>query len=110
MTKRPGERRVGKPQVVGSLLGQVLDELGLEVASQAFRIGEFWCDAVGAEVAAHSRPVGLRGGVLEVSVDSSVWCQQLQMKRREILAALTERMGNDAPKDLRFRLGYTARP
>lgn len=108
--KRPGERRQGKPQVVGSLLGQVLDELGLETASQAFRVGESWSDAVGPEVAQHSRPIGLRGGVLEVSVDSSVWCQQLQMKRREILGALAERMGDDAPQDLRFRLGYTARP
>jgi predicted nucleic acid-binding Zn ribbon protein len=110
LKKQPGERRSGKPQMVGSLLGQVLDELGLEVASHAFRISELWSDAVGAEVAAHSRPVGLRGGVLEVSVDSSVWCQQLQMQRREILAALSERMGSDSPRDLRFRLGYTARP
>jgi len=110
LTKRPGERRQGKPQIVGSLLGQVLDELGLEVASQAFRAGELWAEAVGPDVAAHSRPVGLRGGVLEVSVDSSVWCQQLQLKRRDILAALADRMGDDSPQDLRFRLGYTARP
>lgn len=106
---RKGRRR-SQPKAVGTLIGQVLDDLGLEVASQAFRVGEQWAEAVGPEVAAHSRPVGLRGRVLEVSVDTSVWCQQLQMRRREILAALAARLGDDAPADLRFRVGYTPRP
>jgi predicted nucleic acid-binding Zn ribbon protein len=92
------------------MIGQVLDELGLEVASHAFRVGEHWGDAVGPEVARHSRPVGMRGRVLEVAVDSSVWCQHLQMRRRDILDALAARLGDDAPHDLRFRVGYTGRP
>jgi predicted nucleic acid-binding Zn ribbon protein len=48
----------------------------------------------------------MRGGVLEVSVDTSVWCQDLQMNRPRLLAALRERLGEDAPEDLRFRVGY----
>jgi len=110
MTGRRGKRRRSQPRVVGSLIGQVLDDLGLEAASQAFRVGEHWAEAVGPEVAAHSQPVGMRGDVLEVSVDSSVWCQQLQMQRLSILAALAAQLGDDAPHDLRFRVGYTPRP
>ena len=89
------------------MIGQVLDELGLEVASHAFRVGEHWGDAVGPEVARHSRPVGMRGRVLEVAVDSSVWCQQLQLQRPAILAALRRVAGADAPRDLWLRVGPT---
>jgi len=69
------------------------------------RIAACWEQAVGAEIAAHCRPSALRGGVLEVTVDSSVWCQQLQMRRDEILGGLRSALGADAPADLRFRVG-----
>ena len=84
----------------------MLGDLGLDAAVSAFRIGELWEEAVGAEIASHCRPVAMRGEVLEAEVDSSVWCQQLQMERPRILQALREVLGDDAPKDLRLRVGY----
>jgi predicted nucleic acid-binding Zn ribbon protein len=95
---------------VGSLVGQVLGELGLDAAAGAFRIGERWEEAVGPEVARHSRPVAMRGRTLEVDVDSPVWGQQLQLLRPELLSALAAVLGEDAPSDLRFRVGYIRRP
>jgi predicted nucleic acid-binding Zn ribbon protein len=69
------------------------------------RIAACWEQAVGAEIAGHCRPSALRGGVLEVTVDSSVWSQHLQMRRDEILGGLRSALGSDAPADLRFRVG-----
>ena len=73
----------------------------------AFRIGEVWEEAVGKEIASHCRPVAVRGRVLEAEVDSSAWCQQLQMERVQLLAALRDTLGDDAPSDLRLRVGYS---
>jgi predicted nucleic acid-binding Zn ribbon protein len=42
--------------------------------------------------------------VLEVEVDSSVWCQELQLRIPEILAALRDGVGDDAPARLWLRL------
>jgi predicted nucleic acid-binding Zn ribbon protein len=109
MARRPRRRR-SQPKSVGSMMDKVLSELGLEAAATAFRVGERWEEAVGTHVARHCRPVGMRGAVLEVEVDTSVWCQQLQLQRSEILAALQNVLGDDAPADLRFRVGYTPRP
>lgn len=92
------------------MLGRVLDDLGIDGAHAAFEIGDRWEAVVGEEVAHHCRPVSLRGGVLEAVVDSSVWCQQLQMQVPEILEALRLEWGEKAPSELRFRLGYTRRP
>jgi hypothetical protein len=47
----------------------------------------------------------IRGGVLEAIVDSSVWCQELQVKRLEILGELRRIFGDEAPKELWLRLG-----
>jgi predicted nucleic acid-binding Zn ribbon protein len=47
----------------------------------------------------------MRGEVLEATVDSSVWCQQLKLRTPEILAALRRELGDAAPADLRLRIG-----
>jgi predicted nucleic acid-binding Zn ribbon protein len=92
------------------VVSQVLTDLGLDAAQEAFRIAELWETAVGPEVARHCRPIAVRGNVLEAEVDSSVWCQQLQMEREQLLASLRETLGAGAPSDLRFRVGYNRRP
>ena len=90
------------------MLEGVLGDLGLDEARAAFRVGQCWQQAVGPEIARHARPLGLRGETLEVEVDTSVWCQQLQLRHLDLLAALREELGDEAPQALRFRVGYNA--
>jgi len=90
---------------VGDMLETVLGDLGLDAAARAFRVGEVWAETVGEVGAAHSKCIGVRGSVLEVLVDSSVWCQQLQLEKSRLLKGLAERLDKDAPTDIRFRLG-----
>jgi len=100
--RRRGRR---EPRRVGDVVGTVLDDLGLEGASAVLRIAERWEAVVGPEVARHCQPSMLRGSVLEATVDTSVWCQQLQLRSPEILAGLRREFGPDAPTDLRLRVG-----
>lgn len=90
---------------IGSLVPRVLGDLGLTESARVVRIAECWDDTVGPEIARHCRPHVMHGGVLEATVDSSVWCQQLQLRKPEILAALRRALGDDAPEDLRLRMG-----
>ena len=94
-----------EPRPLGALVGAVLDDLGLDRAAAVLRIAERWEQVVGSEVARHSQPTALRGRVLEVTVDTSVWCQQLTLRRREILAGLESALGESAPADLWLRVG-----
>lgn len=103
---RRGAGRRSQPRAVSELLGGVLEDLGLEEAARAHRVGLCWKEAVGTQIASHCRPVGLRNDVLEAEVDSSVWSQQLQMRSPEILDALRRHLGDEAPKAVRFRVGY----
>ncbi len=105
MRPRPKSR----PQALGDLVPKVLDELGFERANTLRELADLWDgvleSAVGPDAAGHSRPTGLRGSVLEATVDSSAWCHHLQLQRERILAGLTRRLGSDAPTDLWFRVG-----
>jgi len=97
-------KRRTEPTPVASVIPRVLDELGFQ-AGPAMRLHAAWDDAVGAEVAAHAQPDVLRGSTLDVVVDTSVWCQQLQLRRMELLARLREVLGEEAPSELRLRVG-----
>lgn len=97
--------RRSQPTRVDHVVPQVLSDLGLEGAQTLLRILECWEAAVGPEVARHCRPSALRGNVLEATAESSVWCQQLQLRRAEILEALRRELGDGAPADLWLRVG-----
>ena len=110
--KRVGRRspRKTRPEAVGSLVARVLGDLGRGETAAGMKVAGCWEAAVGPEIARQCRPIALRDGTLEVWVTSSVWCQQLQMQRPQLLERLREVLGDDAPSDLRFRVGYTGSP
>ncbi len=83
----------------------MLRDLGLEEAERATRIADAWPEVVGDSLAAHSRPVALHGGVLDVLCEASVWSQQLTLRSPEILGTLRERFEPGAPRSLRLLVG-----
>jgi len=98
------------PRSLANALGEALEATLLDRAEPVAALAARWEDLVGEEVAAHCRPAGMKGDVLFADVDSSVWCQQLQLRAPEILAALRRELGPRAPTDLRLRVGYSRRP
>ena len=100
-------RRQRKSQLtqVGGLVPRVLRDLGLEESARVARFAERWAEVVRDDIARHCEPTALQGGVLEATADSSAWCQALRLQSPEILAALKEAFGEQAPTSLRLRVG-----
>jgi len=94
-----------EPRAVGALLDGVLGDLGLDDAAAALRIADHWEELVGSEAARHSSPAALRGNLLEIAVDGSAWCQELQLRRPALLARMRRVLGEAAPTDLWLRVG-----
>ena len=82
-----------------------MDDLGLAEASAIVRIAARWEAAVGAEVARHCRPSAMRAPRSRPRSTRSVWCNELQFQRTQILAALRRELGDAAPTDLRLFVG-----
>jgi predicted nucleic acid-binding Zn ribbon protein len=62
-----------------------------------------WAEAVGERVAVVAQPVSERDGVLLVSCSDPVWAQELDLMQEQLLERLRERLGEQAPRSLRFR-------
>jgi predicted nucleic acid-binding Zn ribbon protein len=62
-----------------------------------------WAETMGERIAAVARPVSERGGEVTVSCSDSVWAQELDLMQEELLKRLRDRLGEQAPRSLRFR-------
>ncbi len=99
------DRGPGKPQKVGDLVREVLDDVGLGATSNAVRLLRVWDSALGAHFAPHCRPDGIRHGVIYARVRDSGWMQRVQLEKPRILARIEQAIGEPIAQDLRFRVG-----
>jgi predicted nucleic acid-binding Zn ribbon protein len=93
-------------QVAGDLLPKLMRRLGLSERLHENEVMETWAKIVGEFIAAHSRPISLREGVLYVRVLQPALHYELeQISKPAILRKLKQRFGGKTVRDVRFRVG-----
>jgi predicted nucleic acid-binding Zn ribbon protein len=90
---------------MADLLPRLLEEVGLGKTAQAVQVIHAWDEALGPAFRAHCRPDGVRNGVIHARVRDSSWMQRLQLEKPRIFARLKELLGDEAPQDMRLRIG-----
>jgi len=112
-SRRRGERREDRPETPRSLGRSVDDYLASQGLLGMRTFGEIavcWAEAVGEDVASHTRPRSLSGTELIVSVDHPGWATQLAFLAGTICDRLADQLGYRAVEslkahvDARFRL------
>jgi predicted nucleic acid-binding Zn ribbon protein len=63
-----------------------------------------WEEVAGERVAAVSRPASERDGTVTIACSDPVWVEELDLMQDQFLGALRERLGDEAPRALRFRV------
>lgn len=89
----------------GDLVSKLLTGLGLDDRLQQYRALVIWETVVGPQIAARTRPVRIRDGILEINVDQPAWMQQLQLMKPKILARLNAELGKASIRDLYLKRG-----
>ena len=79
----PGE--LGEPVSIGDAAALVGNELGLAEPRSLAALSGSWTSVVGDAVAQHSRPRGVRNGVLEILVDAPAWATQLRYLEADLV-------------------------
>jgi hypothetical protein len=98
-------RRPSAPSTA-EIMPKVLKGLGLDRRQAETEILKVWNHQLDPNITAHARPTGLRKGTLFVSVDSSVWLDEIvRYRRREILERLQNSFGRDLVARISFRSG-----
>lgn len=89
----------------GDLVERLLKGFGLDERLQQYRALIIWEEVVGPQIAARTRPIRIREGILEINVDQPTWMQQLQLMKPKILAQLNAELGKATIKDLFLKRG-----
>ncbi len=87
------------------IVQNVLSALKRQKGFTKEEIADFWKRVVGETGFKHSRPASLRKKILGVCVDSSVWLEELTVKKRFILKKLKTELGREKISEIRFKIG-----
>lgn len=79
-----------KPARVGSVMGDVLDRIGIRERVERSATAARWEEVVGPHIAGVTRASGIKGGTLFVEVAGAAWMTELDMMRRTLLRRLNE--------------------
>jgi predicted nucleic acid-binding Zn ribbon protein len=81
------------PQQVGKGLDRLVRGLGGPSAQAVGAVFGRWAEIVGEQIAAHTRPLAMRDGALQVGVDDPAWAPELRFLEPQILSRLHEVLG-----------------
>jgi len=93
-------RRAPRPaaDALRAALDRAAPKTGLAAVQSA------WDGAVGERIAAVARPVSERAGEVTVACADGVWAEELDLMQEDLLERLRGRLGESAPRSLRFRV------
>ncbi len=103
----PAER---DPQRIGELLDRTTKRLGGPTSSTTSTVFSRWEQIVGTDIAGHSRPVSLHGGVLVLAVDHPAWATQLRYMTADLLTRISDATAGAEVTDIHIRVGGEPAP
>jgi len=91
---------------VGAVMPTVLRKLRMEQRQGEAEIVRVWNSLIDPTITAHARPTSIARGTLFVTVDNSVWLDEIvRYRRKEILARLQHSFGRELIQRISFRVG-----
>src|SRR5262245_10057417 len=89
-----------------NIMPAVLGALRMDQRRSEAEIVRVWNNIIDPSITAHAQPRGINKGTLFVTVDSSVWLDEIvRYRRKEILARLQHSFGRELVARISFRLG-----
>jgi predicted nucleic acid-binding Zn ribbon protein len=86
-------RRAAPPAGLDELLADLRARRGWERRLEGARIHDRWAEIAGPQVAAHTEPVRLHGGVLVVRAESATWATEVRYLAAELAARANAVLG-----------------
>ncbi|MCX7983875.1 MAG: DUF721 domain-containing protein [Bacteroidetes bacterium] len=88
-------------------LGEAIEEftkvLGIDGKLREYEAISRWEECVGARIAAEAVPERITKGILIVRVRSSVWRNELTVRKKEIITKVNTTLGKQVVKDIKFQ-------
>ena len=93
-------------RAVGDVMPQILSKLRMDKRQGESEILRVWQHLNDPTITAHAQPTSINKGTLFVTVDSSVWLDEIvRYRRKEILDRLQTSFGREVIQRISFRVG-----
>jgi predicted nucleic acid-binding Zn ribbon protein len=90
------------PRPASSALRAALEQAAPRTRLAALQAA--WAETVGERIAAAAQPVSERQGAVVVECSDPVWAEELDLMQESLLERLRDRLEEQAPQSLRFRV------
>lgn len=102
----PLEKGRMRAKAAADVMPLVLKGLGMDRRRAEAEVLKVWNHLIDSTIVAHAQPTGLNKGTLFVSVDSSVWLDEIvRYRRKEIIDRLQHSFGRELIAKISFRVG-----
>lgn len=93
-----------RPKQAADVLGQLMARKGYGQQESQDDLHQVWQESIPQAFRTKTRLSVLRGGVLEIFVESSAARQQLEFQKRNIVKKLQKKLPKNNIKDVRFKV------
>jgi predicted nucleic acid-binding Zn ribbon protein len=108
-TEEPWREQGGSaPTPARDAVHSLIEARGWEGRMEAARVHTEWSSIAGEQLALHTEPVRLHGGVLVVRASSSAWATQVRYLSRELVARANAVLGEGQVRQVRLVAGRLA--
>ncbi len=90
------------PRPISGILQDVLKSCGLDNRLEERSLLLNWNEVVGPGLAAHSRAVDIRDGVLVIDADHGAWRQELSLLIPQLIQKFNARYGEGSVKEVQW--------
>ena len=105
-TKKPPRKRSKSELIpVGDIIASLLTDGTLPYRPDDVEIWRVWKEVVGSTYAENSQPSKIRKKQLTVTVDHSIWLQELTFYKETILEKINRKLGRNAVDSINIRVG-----
>lgn len=87
---------------IGGTLKKLIKKEGLENQINQQKAIDLWGDVVGQKIRENTKPVEVQFGVMIIKVKNSVWKQELQFQKEDMIKSLNKKLTKTTIRDLRF--------
>ena len=92
-------------ETIKAILDALFQKKNLQPKLKGGQVFDIWEEVVGPRIARHSQPKSLSDNTLWVTVDNSIWMQQLKFLEGKIKEKLNQQVGSTLIEKLRFQIG-----
>jgi predicted nucleic acid-binding Zn ribbon protein len=96
-------RATSSAKPLAEALDELVRKLGIKKKLLEYEAVLRWEEIVGEKIARATTPTKISRGVLFVSVKTSVWRNELTMRKKEIMLKINSTLGQEVVLDIKFQ-------